>query len=351
MGDTFPKLKAAAVQAAPVLLDREATVAKACRLIEEAGDAGAQVIGFPECYIPGHPYWYDFYVANDPICNTFNLELFKNAVVAPSSATEALGQAARRAKAYVVMGIAEKEAGSHGTLYNTQLFFGPDGSLLGRHRKLVPTIWERLIHTGGDGSTLGTYDTPFGRLSGLICGENINSLARTALLLEGEVIHVASWPSFGTKGYERQFHTMDVRMRYYAFEGRIFVLSVCSVWNEEMKDVLQLDSKARSTFIGEGGHSGILNPMGDYIVGPQDEGETILYADLDLEEVARGKMVHDVTGHYQRFDVFSLEVNRQAYPRKLVGPLAQQQAVPLGADEETEENASRVEDPDLVTKS
>ena len=351
MGDSFPKLRAAAVQAAPVLLDREATLTKACRLIEEAGDSGAQVIGFPECFIPGHPYWYDFYVATDPICHSFNLELFKNAVVAPSSATEALGRAARCAHAYVVMGIAEKDAGSYGTLYNTQLFFGPDGTLLGKHRKLVPTVWERLVHTGGDGSTLGTYDTPFGGLSGLICGENINSLARTALLLEGEVVHVASWPAFGIQGYERQFHSMDIRMRYYAFEGRIFVISAASVWNDEMKDVLKLDSHARARFTGEGGHSGLLNPMGRYIAGPQDEGETILYADLDLEEVARGKLVHDVTGHYQRFDIFSLQVNRQAYPRKLVGPLGEQQAVPLGVDEESEESVPLIKDPPLVTKS
>ncbi len=336
MGDTFPKLKVAAVQAAPVLLDREATVAKACRLIEEAGDSGALVIGFPECYIPAHPYWYDFYVATDPICNSFNLELFKNAVVVPSSATEVLGRAARRANAYVVMGIAEKEAGSYGTLYNTQLFFGPDGTLLGKHRKLVPTIWERMVHTGGDGSTLGTYDTPFGRLSGLICGENINSLARTALLLEGEVVHVASWPAFGSQGYERQFNSMDIRMRYYAYEGRIFVISVASVWSNEMKDVLKLDSHARARLIGKGGHSGILNPIGDYIAGPQDEGETILYADLDLEQVTKGKILHDVTGHYQRFDVFSLRVNRQAYGRGLTGPIPEQQAARLDVGEETE---------------
>ncbi len=349
MGDTFPKLKAAAVQAAPILLDREATVAKACRLIEEAGDSGAKVIGFPECYIPGHPYWYDFYLANDPICSSFNLELFKNAVVAPSPATEALGQAARRAQAYVVMGIAEKDEGRYGTLYNTQLFFGPDGTLLGKHRKLVPTIWERLVHTGGDGSTLNTYDTPFGGLSGLICGENINSLARTALLLEGEVVHVASWPSFATQGYERQFHTMDVRMRYYAFEGRIFVISAASVWSEEMKDVLQLDSHARARFIGEGGHSGILDPMGDYIAGPQDEGETILYADLDFEQVTKGKLLHDVTGHYQRFDVFSLQVNRQAHGPNLVGPGAEKQAGPLqGSPEDEADSDVLVRDPDLV---
>ncbi|MBI4455911.1 MAG: carbon-nitrogen hydrolase family protein [Acidobacteria bacterium] len=315
MGDTFLKLKAAAVQAAPVLLDREATAAKACRLIEEAGDAGAQIIGFPEGYIPAHPYWYDFYIGTDPICTRFNLELFKNAVVVPSPTTEALGRAAQRAHSYVVVGCAEKDLGSYGTIYNTQLVFGPDGDLLGKHRKLIPTATERLIHAGGDGSTLITCSTPFGGLSGLICGENINSLARTALLLDGEVVHVASWPAFATAGYERQCHTMDIRMRYYAFEGRIFVISSAAVWSEEMKDVLELDSAARRRFFGEGGHSGILNPMGEYIAGPQDGAETILYADLNLEEVARGKIVQDVTGHYQRFDIFSLHVNRQPYGR------------------------------------
>jgi len=320
MGDTFAKLKAAAVQAAPVLLDREATVAKACRLIEEAGDAGARVVGFPEGYIPAHPYWYDFYRVNDPICNRFNVELFKNAVVVPGPATDALGKAARRAQAYVVMGCAEKDAGSFGTLYNTQVTFGPDGRILGKHRKLIPTAGERLIHTGGDGSTLLTYDTPFGGLSSLICGENINSLARTTLLMDGEVVHVASWPAFATQGNERQYHTMDVRMRYYAFEGRIFVISSAAVWTEEMKAVLELDATARSRFIGEGGHSGILNPMGDYIAGPQDAGETILYADLDLEQVARGKIIQDVTGHYQRFDVFSLSVNREPHGQGIRAP-------------------------------
>ena len=320
MGDTFAKPKAAAVQAAPILLDREATVAKACRLIEEAGDAGARVIGFPEGYIPAHPYWYDFYGVNDPICNRFNVELFKNAIVVPSPATDALGKAARRAQAYVVMGCAEKDAGSYGTIYNTQIIFGPDGRVLGKHRKLIPTAGERLVHTGGDGSTLLTYDTPFGGLSGLICGENINSLARTALLLDGEVVHVASWPTFATRGYERQFHTMDIRMRYYAFEGRIFVISSAAVWTEAMKDVLELNAEARSRFFGEGGHSGILNPIGDYIAGPQDGGETILYADLDLEQVARGKIIQDVTGHYQRFDVFSLGVNRTPHGQGIRQP-------------------------------
>jgi len=317
MGDTFAKVKAAAVQAAPVLLDREATAAKACRLISEAGDAGAQIIGFPESYIPAHPYWYDFYRIGDPICQRFNLELFKNAVVIPSPTTDKIGKAARQAKAYVVIGCAEKDSGSHGTLYNTQIVFGPDGRLLGKHRKLICTGGERLVHAPGDGSTLLTYETPFGGLSSLICGENINSLARTALLLDGEIVHVASWPAFATRGFEQQSHTIDVRMRYYAFEGRIFVISAAAVWTEEMKGVLELDTAARSRFFGEGGHSGILGPNGDYLAGPKDGGETIIYADLDMEDIARGRVLQDVTGHYQRFDIFSLHVNRTPQRRGL----------------------------------
>lgn len=209
MRDEFPRLKAAVVQAAPVLLDRDATVAKACRLIDEAGDNGATVIGFPESFIPAHPYWYDFYHANDPICNRFNVELFRNAVVIPGAATDVIGAAARRAHAYVVMGCAEKDAGTYGTIYNTQDIFGPDGSIVGKNRKLTPTTNERLIHCAGDGSTLTTLAAPFGGLSALICAENMNSLARTALLLEGAVVHVASWPAFATTGYEWLADTMD----------------------------------------------------------------------------------------------------------------------------------------------
>ncbi len=156
-------------------------------------------------------------------------------------------------------------------------------------------------------------------------------MARTALLLDGEVVHVASWPAFATRGFEQQSHSIDVRMRYYAFEGRIFVISAAAVWTEEMKDVLELDAAARSRFFGDGGHSGILGPTGDYIAGPKDEGEGIIYADLDMEDVARGRILQDVTGHYQRFDVFSLHVNRAAHGR---GPLEERGELPHPRSEE-----------------
>jgi aliphatic nitrilase len=310
MGDTFPKLKGGVVQAAPVFLDREATIAKASRFIEEAADLGAQVIAFPECYIPAYPHWYSFYVMQHPFIIRFYRELFKNAVVVPSPATDQIGQAARKARAYVVMGINEKEANTYGTLYNTFLFFGPDGELLGKHRKLMPTVHERLVHTGGDGSTLDVFDTAYGRLSGLICGENANPLARFALLAKGEVIHVAGWPAFTSAQQRNVIDGIDIRIKAHAYEGKVFVLSSTGVFTDEMKDAMELDETARKQFVSDGAHSSIVNPQGQFLVGPDVHGETVLCADLDLEEIVNNKYVQDITGHYNRFDVFSLKVNR-----------------------------------------
>ncbi len=310
MGDTYPKLKGAVVQAAPVFLDRDATVTKACRFIEEAADIGAQVIVFPECYIPAYPHWYTFHGAEHPLIIRLYKDLFKNAVVVPSPATDLIGQAAKKAKAYVVMGINEKEANSYGTLYNTALFFSPEGELLGKHRKLVPTVHERLVHTGGDGSTLDVFDTVYGGLSGLICGENVNPLARFALLAKGEVIHAALWPAFPLVHQTNVTDGIDIRVRAHAYEGKIFVLSSTGVFTEEMKDAMELDETMRKQFVSDGAHSSILNPRGQFLVGPDVHGETVLCAELDIEEVVAGKYMHDIVGHYNRFDVFTLNVNR-----------------------------------------
>lgn len=313
MGDTYPKLKGAVVQAAPVFLDREATVAKACGFIEEAADAGAKVIVFPECYVPAFPYWFIFYPAEHSLVMRFYRDLFKNAVVVPGPATDQLGQAARKARAYVVIGIDEKDANTYGTMYNTYLFFGPDGTLLGKHRKLVPTVYERLVHTGGDGSTLDVYETEYGKLGGLLCGENTNPLARFTLLAKGEVIHAAGWPAFPLAHHSNVMGGIDIRTKAHAYEGRIFVLSSTGVFSEEMKDAMELDEVARKQFVSDGAHSGIINPQGQYLVGPDLHGERILTADLDLEEIVAGKYMHDLIGHYNRFDIFSLRVNRQKH--------------------------------------
>lgn len=314
MGDTLPKLKGAVVQAAPVFLDREATAAKACRFIEEAADLGAQVIVFPECYIPAFPHWFSFYPAEHPLVLRFYRELFKNAVVVPGPTTDQIGQAAKKARAYVVMGINEKEADSYGTLYNTSLYFSPDGELMGKHRKLVPTIYERMVHTGGDGSTLDVFDTAYGGLSSLICGENTNPLARFALLAKGEVIHAALWPSLALAHQATVISGLDIRIKNYAYEGRVFVLSSTGIFTEEMKDAMELDEAARKQFAGDGAHSAIVNPLGQFIAGPDVHGETVLCAELDIEEVVAGRYMHDITGHYNRFDVFTLNVNRSTHP-------------------------------------
>lgn len=305
MGDSYPKARLAAVQAAPVWLDRTATAAKAARLIEEAADNGAQVIGFPEGFVPGFPDWYHWHMPRSPEALRFHSELFKNAVEVPGPVVDVIGAAARRTRTHVVIGVNERDPGTMGTLYNSQLFFGPDGALQGVHRKLMPTFTERLVHTSGDGSSVRTYETAFGRIGGLICGENTNSLARFALLAQQERIHVASWPAFV---FPPQFNGIDIRARYHAFEGRVFVISACGVLDEACLDAMGVTQAQREAIPGRGGHSGIIGPDGSYIVGPADDTPQILYADADMEKVIEGKLSHDLTGHYNRFDVFTLQM-------------------------------------------
>jgi len=176
MGDNYPVVKVAAVQAASVFLDREGSTEKACRLILEAGKQGARVIGFPEGFVPAHPVWYHHHPATGATANELAVVLFKNSVEIPGPEVDALCGAAREANAYVVIGVCEKLPRTIGTMFNTQVYIGPGGQLLGKHQKLVPTVGERLVHTGGFGDTFGAFQTEFGPMSGLICGENSNPL-------------------------------------------------------------------------------------------------------------------------------------------------------------------------------
>jgi predicted amidohydrolase len=276
MGDSYPKFKVAAVQAAPVFLDREKTTEKACQLIRDAGKDGARVIGFPEAYIPGFPHWFDYCIARE--CKSFMRELFKNSVEIPSPVTDALCEAAGDARATVVMGLNERDPGTMGTLYNTQLVIGPDGRILGKHRKV----------------------------SGLICGENGNSFYRMTLLLQGERIHVASWPAFPNR--ENQ-DSIEIRTRNYAFEGKCFVISSTGVFTDEMRDLLCTTPEQKRKVVGSGAFSSIISPTGEYLIGPDTGGEKILYAEVNPEVTIDEKISHDVTGHYNRFDLFTLVVD------------------------------------------
>ena len=329
MGDTYPKLKVAAVQAAPIFLNREATVEKACALIKEAGAKGAKLVGFPEGFIPGHPLWYHFHPATSSHSIKLATELFKNSVEIPGPATDALCRAARDAGVHVVMGLCERRPGTFGTLFNTQLFIDDEGRILGKHQKLVPTIGERLVHTGGYGDTLQAFPTRFGNISGLICGENSNPLAVFALIAEGTMIHVASWPSTRNKG--SSFPASDRAAsagRAVAMMSKAFVINALGALNENMIDMLAATDEDR-VFMRDPDNSGgstIVNPASDVIAGPLGMEEGILYADIDLESGVRAKLSHDFAGHYNRADVFTVRVNKTA-------PQIYQPYVTEGADD------------------
>jgi aliphatic nitrilase len=313
MGDQYPKIRIAAVQAAPVFLDREKTVEKACRLIKEAAGKGAKVIAFSEGFIPGHPLWYHFHPATSSHSTKLATELFKNSVEIPGPSTEALCMAAREAKAYVVMGLCERRPGTFGTLFNTQLFIDDEGNILGKHQKLVPTVGERLVHTGGYGDTLRAYPTRYGKISGLICGENSNPLAVFALIAEGTMIHVASWPNTGhLKQFSRAERAATVGQAV-AMMSKAYVINVSGTVSEEMVEVLAANDEDRA-FLREprnSGGSSMIDPRSVVIAGPMGGEEGILYSDIDLELCVREKVTHDFAGHYNRADVFSLQINRE----------------------------------------
>jgi aliphatic nitrilase len=313
MGDSYPKLRIAAVQAAPVFLNREATVEKACRLIREAGRNGAQIVGFPEGFIPAHPVWFHFHPVLSPECLAWGTELFKNAIEVPSPATDALCQAAREANAYVVMGLCERRPGTTGTMYNTQLFISRQGQIVGKHQKVQPTIGERLVHTGGFGDTMCAFESEYGPISGLICGENQNPLAVFALAADSTVVHVASWPHFFQKGWHTMGHVADLASRALSYMAKCFVINACGTINEEMRRLLPLTDRDRAYLEDPAnlGGSSIISPSSRVIAGPLGSEEDILYADADLEEAVRAKLTHDFAGHYNRPDVFQLRLNTE----------------------------------------
>lgn len=312
MGDKYPVVKVAAVQAASVFLDREGSTEKACRLIREAGRNGARVIGFPEGFIPAHPVWYHHHAATGAIATELAVELFKNSVEIPGAEIDALCGAARDANAYVVMGVCEKLPQTIGTMFNTQVYIGPDGKLIGKHQKLVPTVGERLVHMGGFGDTFGAFQSEFGPMSALICGENSNPLAVFALTAEGTRIHVMSWPNhFPTSG-DPMRNRVSVDSQAFAQMSKAFVISACGTVDEDMIEKLRAGQEAEKFLRSPDccGGSVIVAPNSRILAGPMGAEEGILYAECNLETGIRMKLRHDFAGHYNRPDIFRLEINR-----------------------------------------
>jgi len=309
------KVIAAAVQATPVFLDREATVQKSLRLIDEAAANGAGLVVFPETFIPTYPDWVWRAPAWDDASDELYALLLENAVEVPSPVTQALGRGARRARAYVSMGINERDPNG-GTVYNTQLYFGPDGALLGKHRKLMPTGGERLVWGYGDGSTLAAFDTPFGRLGGLTCWENYMPLARYAMYAQG--IDVWCAPTWDNS---------DVwvsTLRHIAKEGRVYVIGAtpCLKGSDVPAGVPGRDRLwgGDDDWMSKG-NSAIVGPEGELLAGPLIGQEGIVYADIDPDRARAVRYKFDPVGHYSRPDVFRLLVQTQAnVPAALGGP-------------------------------
>ena len=310
-------VKVAVVQAAPVLFDRESTVEKACRLTAEAAAQGARLILFPEAFIPCYPRGLSFGTvvgSRSPAGRLTWQSYWANAVEVPGPATEALGAAARRAGAYLAVGVIERDSQfSHGTLYCTLLYFGPDGRLLGKHRKLKPTASERLIWGEGDGSTLTVLETEFGKMGGLICWENYMPLARMAMYGKGVEIYLA--PTADARD------TWQATLRHIACEGRCFVLGCNQFVTKSMypAGLEGIEDLADQPEVVCRGGSAIISPLGQVLAGPLYDQEGTLFAELDLAEVARGKFDFDAVGHYARPDVFQLIVNERPAPPVTIG--------------------------------
>lgn len=305
-------VKVAVVQAAPVLFDREATVEKAVRLTQEAAATGAQLVLFPEAFIPAYPRGFSFGMAVGSRTSEGRRlwqRYAENAVEVPGPATAKLGEAAAAAGVHLAIGVTERDRRySGGTLYCTLLYFGPDGRLLGTHRKLQPTAAERLIWGQGDGSTLTVLDTPLGRVGGLICWENYMPLARMALYGQGVQLYLA--PTADARD------TWQATLRHIACEGRCFVLGCNQFVRRDMHpaDLPGAEELARQPEVMCRGGSVIVSPLGEVIAGPLYDQEGMLVADLDLDEITRSKVDFDAVGHYARPDVFRLIVDAGEKP-------------------------------------
>lgn len=301
----------AAVQAAYVLMDRDATLARVEALINEAASRGAHLVVFPEVFVPGTPIWID----SQPIWDgdeAWHRMLVDQAVVVPSAATDRIAAAARDAGVHVVIGVNEREP--HGsTIYNTVLTFGPDGTLLGTHRKLMPTGSERTVWGMGDGMTMRVIDTDLGRIGGLICWENYMPLARFHLYAQGIQVWLAPTLARGD-GWV-------ATMRHIAREGRLWVIGVnpCLRVDQIPADFPDRDRVWRVLDSDEPdwvepGNTVICNPNGEIVAGPLRYAEGILTAEIDLGVVAEARRLFDPVGHYHRPDVFDLRVDTRARP-------------------------------------
>ncbi len=306
------KITVGIVQASPVFMNLEASLAKAVALIEQAAAQGAKLVTFGETWLAGYPAWLD-YCPNaalwnhEPTKEVF-ARLRRNSVVVPGAETKTLGKVAAKHGIVLIIGINERieQGAGNGTLYNSLLTFGADGKLLNHHRKLVPTYTERMVWGQGDAAGLEAVKTDAGRVGSLVCWEHWMPLARQAMHNSGEHLHVAVFPTV--------HETHQIASRHYALEGRCFVLAAGLIMMaEDLPEQLlsQTDLSKLPENILRGG-SCVIAPDGNFVTEPVFDVETIIIAELDLTRIDKEKMTLDVSGHYSRPDIFDFAVNRQS---------------------------------------
>ena len=299
--------KLAAIQATPILFDREASTEKACRLIQEAGALGATIAAFGETWLPGYPFF--AFATQKQLTWQAMAEYLSNAVDIPSPTTDKLCATAKSAGIDVVIGVVERDTRTGGTVYCTLLFIGREGHILGRHRKIKPTFFERAVWGEGDAIGLRTYQRPYGRISGLNCWEHNLMLPGYVLAAQGTQIHVAAWPGREPASAPPAPASMWPRQlllsRAFASQAACYVIAAAGV---RLHSDVPERYRELSTF-EHTGESFIIDPRGEVIAGPA-HGETILVAEGSIEAVLAAKAVADIGGHYSRPDLLRLVINR-----------------------------------------
>lgn len=351
----YPKFKVAAAHVAPVFLDADKTVDKACSLIAEAASAGARLIAFPESFVPAFPVWAG---VQAPIKNhEYFKRLAANSIAVPGSEVDRLRAAARAHGVVVSIGISERGPASVGCLWNSNLLIGDDGGILNHHRKLVPTYYEKLIWANGDGDGLRVSETAVGRVGMLICGENTNPLARYTLIAQGEQVHVSSYPPVwptrepGDAGRYDLASAIRIRAGAHSFEGKVFNVVASAVLDRGAFDALSGLEPAAIRTLEESprGVSMVLGPSGEAISDILCAEEGLLYRDIDIAQCVEPKQFHDIVGYYNRFDIFDLNVHRRrtgpiSFDDRIEGveePMAGVHAIPPGDKNEGKEDRHR----------
>ncbi|MCH5374858.1 MAG: carbon-nitrogen hydrolase family protein [Planctomycetes bacterium] len=315
----FPRVKVAVMHAAPVFLDRQATIEKVCSLIVEAARNGAQLVAFPESFVPAFPVWS---ALRSPI---YNHDLFcrlaANSLMVPGAELAQVVAAVRKAGVVVSLGINERSPSSLGCIYNSNLLIGEDGTVLNHHRKIVPTFYEKLTWAAGDGAGLRVCDTACGRIGMLICGENTNPLARYTMMAQGEQLHISSyppiWPTHDPNegGNYDLANAIRLRAAAHSFEAKAFNVVASGFMDQVMfRTLCDLHSDAARILEGSPRSvSLVTTPSGESLGDERCEAEGILYAEIDISQCVAPKQFHDVSGGYNRFDIFQLTVNRTAH--------------------------------------